>query len=135
MNNPIPLHRHLVPDPHWLAEMTAPVASDALSYLLAAASYMLDWFDDEGAESVQSILELANELVDTVTEDAEHRPPVSFPVLLTVQVADHITDAAERFEVLKSYDACTDQYNEAAIVLVTAMRQTAQHLRKAARPA
>ena len=135
MNDPTPLHRHLVPDPHWLAEMTAPVAADALSYLLAAASDMLDWFYDEGVESVQSIIELASELVDTVTEGAENRAPVSFPVWLTAQVADHITDAAERFEVLKTYDACTDQYNEAAIVLVTAMRHTARELRKAARPA
>jgi hypothetical protein len=135
MNDPVPLHRHLVPDSHWLAEMTAPVAADALSYLLAAASEMLDWFDDEGAARVQSIIELASELVVTVTEGAENRPPVSFPVWLTAQVADHIADAAERFEVLKTYDVCTDQYNEAAIVLVNAMRQTAQDLRKAARPA
>jgi len=135
MNDPIALYRHLVPDPHWLAEMTAPIASDALSYLLAAASDMLDWFDDEGVESVQSIIELASELVDTVTVGAKNRPPVSFPVLLTAQVADHITDAAERFEVHKTSDACTDQYNGAALVLVTAMRQTAQDLRNAARPA
>jgi len=135
MNDPIPLHRHLVPDPHWLAEMAAPVASDALSYLLTAASDMLDWFDDEGAASVRSIIELASDLVDTVTEGAENRPPVSFPVWLTAQVADHITDAAERFEVHKTYDACTDQYNAAAIALVTAMRQTAHDLRKATRSA
>ena len=135
MSDPISLHRHLVPDPRWLADMPASVASDALSYLLAAASDILDWMDDEGAETVQSIIELVSELVATITEGAEDRPSVAFPALLTAQTADHITEPAERFEVHKTYDACADEYDEAAIFLVNAMRQTARDLHNAARPA
>lgn len=135
MSDPISLHRYPVPEPHWLAHMSAVVACDALSYLLAAASDILDWMDDEGAETVQSIIELANELVDTITEGAEDRPSVSFPASLAAQAADHITDAAERFEVHKTYDACADEYDEAAIFLVGAMRQTARDLLNAARSA
>jgi hypothetical protein len=135
MNDPIPLHRYPAPDPHWLAKLTASAASDALGYLLAAASDILDWIDDEGAETVQSIIELAIELVDTLIEGAEDRPSVSFPVSLTAQAADHIADAADRFEVHKTYDVCADEYDEAEIFLVGAMRQTARDLLNAARSA
>lgn len=133
MSDPIPLHRHPLPDPRWLTTLTAPVAADALSYLLAAASDILDWVDDEGAETVQSIIELAGELVNTVTEGAEHRPPVEFPALLAARAAGHISDAADQFELHKTYDACADEYNEAAVFLVGAMRQTAHDLLKASR--
>jgi hypothetical protein len=135
MNDPIPLHRYPAPDPHLLADLTASAASDALGYLLAAASDILDWVDDGGAETVQLIIELAIELVDTITEGAENRPSVSFPVSLTAQAADHIADAAERFEVHNTYDVCTAEYDEATILLVDAMRQTARVLLNAARSA
>lgn len=100
--------------------MPASVASDAVSYLLSVASDILDWFDDQEAETVRSIIELASELLDTITEGAEDRPSVSVAALLTAQAADHITDGADRFELHKTYDACEDQYNEAAVLLVDA---------------
>jgi hypothetical protein len=78
---------------------------------------------------------LASGLVDTITEDAEDGPSVSFPVSLTAQAADHIADAAERFEVHNTYDACADEYNEAVIFLVNAMRRTARDLLNTARSA
>ena len=96
---------------------------------------MLDWFNDHDAETVQSIIALASELVNTITEDLDSRPSVTFPALLTAQAADHITDAAERFEITETYDACADRRNEAAISLVSAMRQTAHDLLHAARTA
>lgn len=135
MVKPIPLHRYPEPDPHWLADLTAPAAADALSYLLAAASDILDWIDDEDAETIQAIIELAGELVVIVTEDAEHRSSVSFPASLTAQAADHISDAADRFEAHKTYDACRDEYDQTAIFRVGAMRQTARDLLRAARTA
>ena len=135
MTDPIPLNSHRAPDRNWLASMPASVASDAVSYLLSAASDILDWFDDQEAETVRSIIELASELLDTITEGAEDRPSVSVAALLTAQAADHITDAADRFELHKTYDACADQYNEAAVLLVDAMRQTALDLLRASRTA
>lgn len=135
MNEPIPLHRYPVPDPHWLASIPRTVAADAVSYLLSAASDTLDWMDDQDAESVKLIIDLASELLDTITEDAEQRPQVSFPAWQTPQAASYITDAADRFELCKTYDVCADQYNPAAVVLVDAMRETARDLLHASRTA
>lgn len=134
MSEIIPLHRYPEPDPRWLADLTAVVAADALCHLLAAAIDSLDWVDED-VEEAQSILELATELAMVITDDAEKRPPVTFPTTLTAQAADRIGDTADRFEAHKTYDACADVYDKTAIVIVAAMRQTAWELFRAARSA
>lgn len=135
MNEPIPLHRYPVRDPHWLASIPATVAADAVSYLLSAASDTLDWMDDPDADSAKVIIDLASELLDTFTEGAEERPQVLLPVWQTTQASAHINDAADRFELCKTYYACADQFNEAAVLLVDAMRETARDLLHASRTA
>jgi hypothetical protein len=130
--NLIPLHRYPVPDQSWLTDIPASLAADTLSYLLAAALDHLDWFADEEVDVVQAIIHLASDLVDTITEESDDLPALSFPTDKTLQAVCHIAEAADRIERHKTYNACKETYDDVAFRLVAGMRQATYGLLTAA---
>lgn len=132
VSNLVPLHCYPVPDPNWLTDTRASLAAYTLSYLLAAALNHLAWFDDEEVDVVQVIISLASELVDTITEESDDLPALSFPTNQTLEAVGHIAETADHIETHKTYDACKETYDDVAFRLVAGMRQASYDLLTAA---
>ena len=129
----LPLEGMPEPDPGWITELSAELAADTLGFLITTAAELADHLPnnpgpDPQVEFLRGLLEVASELVDAVTQNAEVQPPITFPTDLTRQAADHLTHAAAALTADTTHLA-DQRFVAAAALLSRSLEQTADDLR------